>query len=243
LSVFGSGDVSLMAGGAIVHALSSLSTPQLLMECGAIGGDVLWLIAYILIFCKGFRDRTYGVPAVALALNFTWEILYTIQFPPSDWPHIVLRWLWLLADCIIVYQYFRFGRQESEFQALRPYFYPLAIFLFISAYVFQFTYRYHFDQPDGYENAFLINFVMSLLFVRFFFLRPDMRGLSYGAAWCKMIGTAILAVIYAMQRQQSLLDYSFMFCLYVSTFLYDVTYTVLLAKRRTTIRNAGSANS
>jgi hypothetical protein len=223
-----------------MHALAALTMSQILMVAGAIGGDLLWLAAYILIIRKGFQDSTYGMPVVALALNFTWEILYTVQFPPTDWPHIIMRWSWLLSDCVIVYQYFRFGKQTSLLPALRPYFYPLSIFLLINAYIFQLTYRYHFGQPNGYENAFLINFVMSLLFVRFFFLRPDLQGLSYGAAWCKMFGTAILAVVYAMQRQQSMLDYSFMLYLYASTFLYDVTYIVLLARRKAAIREAAT---
>jgi hypothetical protein len=214
-----------------MHALAALTTPQIVMEYGAIGGDLLWLIAYILIIRKGYQDSTYGVPVVALALNFTWEFLYTIQFSPSDWPHIILRWSWLLADCVIVYQYFRFGKETSELPALKPYFYPVSIFIFINAYIFQLTYRYHFHAPGGYENAFLINFLMSLLFVQFFFLRPHMRGLSYGAAWCKMCGTAILSIIYALQRNASS-DDSFMIYLYASTFLYDVIYIVLLARRR-----------
>lgn len=213
--------------------LAALTTGQILMQVGAIGGDLLWLLAYVLIIRKGFQDRTYGVPLVALALNFTWEFLYTIQFPPSDWPHIILRWSWLLADCVIVYQYFRFGRETNEIPSLGRYFYPLSIFVFVNAYVFQLTYRYHFYAYNGYENAFLINFLMSMLFVQFFFLRsPGLLGLSYGAAWAKMFGTAILAVIYAMQRQQPMFRYSFMVYLYASTFVYDVIYVALLARAR-----------
>ncbi len=226
-----------------MHPLAALTTPQMLMECGAIASDLLWLLAYILMIRKGFQDRTYGVPAVALAFNFTWEVLYTIQFPPPDWPHVVTRWLWLLADCVIVYQYFRFGKETSLVSALKPYFYLIAIFLFINAYIVQFTYRYHFDQPNGYENAFLINCVMSLLFVRLFFMRPNLQGLSYGAAWCKMFATAVLAVIFCTQRQESLLRYSFMFYLYITTFLYDVTYIVLLSRHRVTARRATAASA
>jgi hypothetical protein len=226
-----------------MHVLAALTLPQLLMVSGAMGGDVLWLAAYVLIARKGFQDRTYGVPAVALALNFTWEILYTVQFPPSDLPHIILRWAWLLTDCLIVYQYFRFGKEAMGLPALKRYFYPLSIFLFINAYVFQLTYRYHFNDLRGYENAFLINFLMSLLFVRFFFLRPNMRGLSYGAAWCKLVGTAILAVVYSIQRQESIIRYGFMIYLFASTFFFDVIYIVLLARERAAGQNSSTNRS
>jgi hypothetical protein len=216
-----------------MHIFVALTTGQTLMMIGAVGGDLLWLLAYILIIRKGFQDKTYGVPLLALALNFTWEFLYTIQFPPSDWPHIVLRWSWLLADFVIVYQYFRYGKETSEIPSLRQYFYPISIFVFINAYIFQLTYRYHFYASNGYENAFLINFLMSMLFVQFFFLRsPGLLGLSYGAAWAKMAGTAMLAVVYALQRRQPMFRYSFMMFLYLSTFLYDVIYIALLAMAR-----------
>jgi hypothetical protein len=97
-----------------MHYLATMTTGQILMETGAIGGDLLWLLAYILIIRKGFQDRTYGVPLLALALNFTWEFLYTIQFPPSDWPHIVLRWSWLLADMVIRLQEHRVLRDRGR---------------------------------------------------------------------------------------------------------------------------------
>jgi type IV secretory pathway VirB3-like protein len=106
------------------------------------------------------------------------------------------------------------------------------------------TYKYHFYAPNGYENAFLINFLMSLLFVQFFFLRsPGLLGLSYGAAWAKMIGTAMLAVVYALQRRQPMFRYSFMMFLYVSTFLYDWIYIALLAMARRASARASAAKT
>ena len=203
------------------------------MIVAAISGDLLWLLAYILIIRKGFQDRTYGVPMLALALNFTWEFLYTVQFPPTDTLHIVLRWSWLLADVVIVYQFFRYGKETCEIPALKAYFYPISIFVFVNAYVAQITWRYHFYAINGYENAFLINFMMSVLFVQFFFLRsPELLGLSYGAAWAKMIGTAMLSVIYALQRDQPMFRYSFMIYVYSATFLFDVLYVALLTLGR-----------
>jgi len=209
-----------------------------IMVVAAIIGDLLWLLAYILIIRKGFQDKTYGVPMLALALNFTWEYIYTVRFPPSDWPHIVLRWAWFLADAVIVIQYFYYGKETGETSKLKEYFYPISIFTFVNAYLFQYLFRSHFYAPNGYENAFLINFLMSLLFVQFFFQRsPGLRGLSYGAAWAKMLGTAILSIIFALQRTQSIFRYEFMIYIYASTFLYDVIYIVLLARARRANRN------
>jgi hypothetical protein len=214
-----------------------MDSSQKFQVMGAVVGDLLWLYAYILIIRKGFQDRTYGVPLLALALNFTWEILYTVRFPPTDWLHIVLRWSWLLADAVIVYQYFRYGKDTGEIVALRPYFYLISIFAFLNAYLFQYFFRAHFYAPDGYDNAFIINFIMSLLFVQLFFLRsPGLLGLSYGAAWAKMLGTALLSIIFGLQRSQPMHRYNFMIFIYVSTFFYDVIYIALLAQARRAAR-------
>ena len=39
-------------------------------------GGALWTIYYILTVHASLRDRTYGMPMFALALNLTWEIIY-----------------------------------------------------------------------------------------------------------------------------------------------------------------------
>ncbi len=70
-------------------------------------GDVLWLVAYILIIRQGFKDRTYGVPMLCVALNFSWEFIYAVQFPFPNKIIETLRWTWLLTDAVIVYQFFQ----------------------------------------------------------------------------------------------------------------------------------------
>ena len=47
-------------------------------------GDVLWLVAYALILWKGFKDRTYGVPFLAICLNFTWEFWFALVCAPGS---------------------------------------------------------------------------------------------------------------------------------------------------------------
>ena len=46
----------------------------------------------------------------------------------------------------------------------------------------------------GTQSAYIINYVMSVLFVFLYFDRPDSKGLSYGGAWTKMLGTAFISL-------------------------------------------------
>jgi len=214
-----------------VHeSLAQTSPSQTWLIFASIIGDSLWIAAYILIIRRGFRDRAYGVPMVALALNFTWEFIYAVVYPPVGPISTILRWSWFLTDTVIVYQFLRYGRENQVIPEARQYFYPMAIFTFVASYFGQLTYHWHFHDRWGYEDAFTINLLMSILFIYFFFNRIGLAGLSYGAAWCKMLGTTLLSITNFTQRKESWHSYSFMIYLYVATFIFDVLYIFLLRR-------------
>lgn len=195
-------------------------------------GDVLWIVAYILIIRQGFKDRTYGIPMLCIALNFTWEFIYAVDFPfPLDLIEI-LRWVWLLCDVVIVYQLFRYGRDSQTIPLIKQFFYPVCIAMFVSAYLGQLAFHYSFRDSYGAHNAYMINLVMSILFVFMYFGRPAGRGLSVGAAWAKMLGTGLLSAGNLLTIEHWLAN-SFMVYLYVTIFIFDVIYLALLYRRRT----------
>ena len=47
---------------------------------GAIG-YALWLVAYVLVIRKGFKDKTYAIPLIPICLNFTWEFMDSWVLP------------------------------------------------------------------------------------------------------------------------------------------------------------------
>ncbi len=205
------------------HALVQLSqVPQWLGIVNIIG-DVLWIVAYVLTIRKGFTDRTYGLPMLCIALNFTWEFIYAVIFAFPNTIIQVLRWIWLIADIVIVYQLFRYGRAWQTVPLIRKYFYPLCVAMFVFAYVGQLTFHYSFADQWGMQDAYMINLVMSILFVGMYFGRPGEKGLSIGAAWAKMLGTGILSVGSCFMPVSSFLVF-----LFVTIFLFDVAYIVLL---------------
>jgi hypothetical protein len=194
-------------------------------------GDLLWLVAYILIIRQGFKDRTYGIPMLCVALNFTWEFIYAVDFPfPVNFIEI-LRWAWLLCDVVIVYQLFRYGRGSQKIPPLKQYFYAICGLMFVSAYLGQLSFHYTFRDKWGVSDAYMINLVMSILFVFMYFSRPSGQGLSLGAAWAKMLGTGILSAG-SMYMIKDWLSNSFMVYLYVTIFVFDVTYLALLYRTR-----------
>jgi hypothetical protein len=74
---------------------------------------ICWSTVYIVLIYNGFKHNSYGMPFLALGLNFGWEFIYS--FYAFDIGNISLQRginiFWFVLDAIIVYQYFSFGKQ------------------------------------------------------------------------------------------------------------------------------------
>jgi len=224
------------------HQLVQLSSVPIWAAIANVLGDVLWIVAYVLIIRRSFTDRTYGMPMLCVALNFTWEFIYAVQFPFRESIVVeLLRWAWLVTDVVIVYQLFRYGRDNQMVPLIKQYFYPICVAMFVSAYLGQLAVHYSFFndgfKPDrlGYTNGYIINLVMSMLFISMYFSRPNLQGLSVGAAWAKMLGTGILSAasfISMTDWQHNWQVYCFRVYLYATVFIFDVIYIRLLYRQR-----------
>lgn len=189
-------------GGAFPSLAEVLSGGPLQGVATALGalGDILWAVAYVLIVRKAAADRTYGMPLAAACLNFTWEFWLTLVAPPAAGVARIAHALWLLIDCAIVWQLFKYGREEQRIPIVRKHFVPVLLACMLAALAGQVTLREFLvgDQvfPDINANgiAYFDNLVMALMFVLMYFERPAMRGLSIGAAWCMTIGTGIISI-------------------------------------------------
>jgi len=71
-------------------------------------GGLFWTLAYLLIFLKGIKDKSYGMPLVPMAFNFTWELIHSFIYP-SNGISLYLNISWFLIDLGIVYTYFRYS--------------------------------------------------------------------------------------------------------------------------------------
>src|SRR5436190_9482940 len=81
-----------------------------------------WTIVYIDGIRVGLRDRSYAIPFYALALNFAWELLYTILGFRTEGATVqnVINAVWFTFDIGILYTYFRFGRKDFGSRIFNP---------------------------------------------------------------------------------------------------------------------------
>jgi hypothetical protein len=75
-----------------------------------IGGS-LWTLAYVLLARESFRSKSYGMPLFAVALNFSWEMVYALYVAEAPLERAIFA-LWMVLDCAMVYGMMKFGKYE-----------------------------------------------------------------------------------------------------------------------------------
>lgn len=179
--------------------LMEAGAPKVALILVALGG-LVWLVAYISAIRVGFRERAVALPTVAICLNITWEIVHSIVYTPPRQIDLYTNLAWLALDLVLIFQLFRFGRKEEGVPELARYFPLVVAGTLVLAFAGHVTFHEHvtansiFPDESGAIPAFIINLVMSVLFIAMYFERRDGAGLSKTVAWAKFIGSGLYAV-------------------------------------------------
>jgi len=178
---------------AFLYSLNNDLTPTLMVAGAVMFGA--WTVAYGQIVLTGFRDKTYGLPLPSIFLNIAWEFIFSFNLVADGEPALV--WgnrLWFAVDCVIVLQVFLYGPQAQLNPWIRKHFYAISLASLVGSVAGLYCFTTYIGDVYGLATSFLMNFAMSILFISLLFARPDLKGLPYGAAWAKMIGTLAGAV-------------------------------------------------
>jgi hypothetical protein len=82
---------------------------------------VAWSIVYIAAIRIGFKHETYAMPIAALTLNIAWESIYAFHdLATAPGLQGYINVVWALADVVILYTFFRYGRAELPAFVTRP---------------------------------------------------------------------------------------------------------------------------
>ena len=80
-----------------------------------LAGGIFWILTYLFIISNGFKDRTYGMPLIALCANISREFIFSFVLRSSP-PQLFINYLGFGLDAIIVFQFFKY--HKNEFSAL-----------------------------------------------------------------------------------------------------------------------------
>ncbi|WP_299105388.1 hypothetical protein [uncultured Tenacibaculum sp.] len=167
-----------------------------------ITSGLCWSTVYIVLIYNGFKYKSYGMPLLALGLNFGWEFFYS--FYELDVNDISLqRWInifWFVLDGVIVYQYFKFGKQYFPKKISGKLFIPWSILIFASCFLVEYMFLYEFGRSQGAKYAaFLQNLIMSFLFIDLLLKRAKIEEFSMIVAICKWIGTLAPTILFGLE--------------------------------------------
>ena len=206
--------------------LKPVPVDSLIANSLLISSGIFWTLTYLLILRRGFADKNYGMPMLALCANLSWEFIFAFIYP-HPYPQRIINYIWLTFDLGLLAQYFYYGRKAFTVNLPGQLFYPNFILsLLFSALTIIFI-SIEFDEYIGYYAAFGQNLLMSALFIHMFLKRNSASGQSVYIALFKMIGTIFASIIFYLYFPTSYL----LILLYFGIFIYDFIYFYLLYRK------------
>jgi len=192
---------------------------------------IAWTVVYVDSIRIGFAARTYAMPVAALALNITWEAIYSVHgMTTAISAQAVINVVWTVADLLIVVTFVRFGRRELPGFVSRGLFALGAVGVFGTALVVQLLFidEFGWDSGSGYA-AFLQNLLMSGLFIAMFVARRGARGQTLTIAVSKWLGTLAPTIAFGALGHNTFVLGVGLLCS-----VFDLAYIGLMLWARTT---------
>ncbi|MGI0016002.1 MAG: hypothetical protein ACREBU_21485, partial [Nitrososphaera sp.] len=143
---------------------------------------------------------------------------------PPEPPQNYVNYVWFATDIVIVFQALGYGKTEFDRELPASFFYVGFLLMLVLSFCGIVAITYEFNDWDGKYAAFGQNLMMSVLFVSMLRRRNTVRGQSIYVAFCKMLGTLLPSVLFFLGFPSSVL----LNFLYVSIFIFDLIYLILL---------------
>jgi hypothetical protein len=195
------------------------TTPELVLF---IVGCFGWVVAYVAVLAKISKYRYVEIPAGAVVANIAWEFVWGFLYVTDMGRLFVWGYrAWFFLDVFIVYCLFRYGDKQVVSPALRRYFRPAAVLgILFWAVAIYYMVGEGYDTPYGAISGYVLNVMMSALYVVLIVNAGRVEYFSYLVAWSKMLGTALLSVFNYMVKGDDL----FLMTLCLVTLLLDLLY-------------------
>jgi len=193
---------------------------------------ISWTLVYLAIIYRGFKDKTCGMPFFALALNIAWDFIFSFLFGGGFSLQHAINIVWFTFDVVILYTYFRYGRKEFPQSVAPKWFVPWSVLVLAVGFVTQYFAALELEGLWGATySAFVINLVMSVLFIGMLVRRDSVEGQSMGVAVFKWLGTMAPTILFYRVMGSDLV-----LVLGCVIFVFDVIYIGLLYQK---FRNLG----
>ena len=132
-----------------------------------------WTVVYVALVYRGIKDKSYGMPLVPLALNFAWELVFSLVYPPSatGLAGTIVNAIWMICDLGIIGTYFLYSYPYfyRQYQLSKSAWLTYSILAFTVAFGIMLTGGPFFGQfnryfrGDIFQGAIFIAYVQNLV--------------------------------------------------------------------------------
>ncbi|MBL6445637.1 hypothetical protein JMN32_04910 [Fulvivirga sp. 29W222] len=195
-------------------------------------GTIFWVIVYFIIIRDGFKNKFVEMPVPAAASNLAWE--FTWAFLVTTDLGVLFVWglrIWFFMDLLIFYQVLKYGHKQLSTPMIIKYFKPIEI-----ASVVLWTIGFYLFIVEGYDtsmgatSAYIITVIMASLYAIFYLSSNFRNYYSFTAAWCKMVGNALMSIYVFMHYPEMY----FLQLLTVVVFILNVLYVAAFKLKKGT---------
>ena len=196
-----------------------------------IAGAALWVINYIIIVRNIFKYKFVEMPSAVLVANFAWEFMWSWVFIQNMGMVLTIGYrAWFFLDIFIVWGFYKYGYKQVTEGATGRYklFFTFGILSWLLLlYVFI---KQGLDNPIGVTSAYVINVLISLLYITQFLRLKDKFNLSFTAAWTKGLGTGLISIMSALRWPDNI----WVITMASLCFLMDCYYTYIIYQYKKT---------
>jgi hypothetical protein len=196
------------------------------MQWFGIASGVFWSITYLLLIKRGYQDKACGMPMAALALNISWEFIFSFLYPHGGF-QLVINIAWFVLDTILVVQYLRYEPARRPAGESAAFFYGAFLSILAVSFLTILLVTREFDNYGGYYTAFGQNLLMSILFIRLLLDRKDLAGQSLYIGLAKMLGTFCASMMVFAYAPESHLTVFFAWAI----LCFDLVYVGLFIRQ------------
>ncbi len=201
---------------------------------------LFWVVAYVVVLARGYKDKSCGMPLAALAANFAWEMMWGWIVPDKP-PMDTINRIWGFVDVLIILQFLRYGPRRLPKHLPSWAFVPGTLMVFALAFGIVILGSYEFTDwvYGGAYFGYGINIMMSGLFIGWVLSRDDVDGQSIWVGICKGLGTVAMSFAQGPLNEVVTGGSPFLTFMFYACALLDFVYVALLWRR---MRALGIAN-
>lgn len=156
----------------------------------SISSGILWTLVYVIAIYRGFKDKSYAMPLLALCFNISWELIFAaILTSHNGTMQRTINAIWFLFDIGLFVTYFLYGKKYFNKNINIKFFYPIFVATLVFSFMFVYFFSVEFNNLSGGYIAFIQNLMMSFLFIEMLLARNNIEGQSIYIAIFKMLGT------------------------------------------------------